>query len=292
MKKVSFWTLLLIFFGAQLLPLGCAPQKASSHPGGAAASGNPLMDQGDSVFDVPSDSNSKPPKANPKVRPPVGEWAIALTVISGDEHQATAKAMREKITTTFPELQGTFVDNASAGSAVFFGSFKSPTSESFRSAMVRIKAMKLPSGRPAFPKALPAKPKSRVRQSSSPFDLRKLREQLGARHPVYTLQIAQWGTFGDTSTSFERCRSQAEAFTSSLRQQGFMAYFSHNSGREISSVNVGVFGDEAYDPRSTLFSPEVEAMFQHFPRLRVNGADLIDPRTRQPRKPFLVEVPR
>jgi hypothetical protein len=57
-------------------------------------------------------------------------------------------------------------------------------------------------------------------------------------------------------------------------------------------VNVGVFGVDAYDSKSTLYAPEVEMLMSQFPQLMVNGEPLLDPRTRSSRKPFLVEVPR
>jgi hypothetical protein len=60
-----------------------------------------------------------------------------------------------------------------------------------------------------------------------------------------------------------------------------------------------VFGPEAYDARTTLFSPEVDELMAKFPVMLVAGEELLvrsdprDPNSRMlPQKPMLVEVPR
>ena len=147
-------------------------------------------------------------------------------------------------------------------------------------------------GKRLFPRAMPGRPPSLVAASLHPHDLRTVRIGRSSSTPIYTLQIAQWGTFNDDSIDYAACRVQAESMARSLRARGFTAWFSHNDGRALSSVNVGVFGSDAYDPRSTLFSPEVEMLMQRFPKLQVNGEVLLDPRSGVARNPFLVEVPR
>ena len=66
---------------------------------------------------------------------------------------------------------------------------------------------------------------------------------------------------------------------------------------ELSVVTIGAFDSRAYDGRSTLFSPEVEAPMRDFPAHRVNGEEVEveltpgDPTTRIPQPCRLVMVP-
>jgi hypothetical protein len=62
---------------------------------------------------------------------------------------------------------------------------------------------------------------------------------------------------------------------------------------------VGVFGPDAYDSKSTLYSPEVDAVMRRFPKSLVNGEEVLiplDPSNPQgktvPQGPRLVEIPR
>ena len=203
-----------------------------------------------------------------------------------------AEALHKDISERYPNLQPLFVDEVSSGSAVCLGRFTSLSDPRFRETMLQVREIKLNDGRVAFPRALPARPQSLQLRAVHPLDIKSLRKQLGSRHPVYTLQIAQWGTFGEEDADYDECVARVEAIARRLRSQGFTAWFNHNYGKQLSSVNVGVFGADAYDPRSTLFAPEVEQLMIQFPELRVNGEPLVDARTGVVRKPFLVEVPR
>ena len=282
-RPVSCFLIFLIF--PLQMQVGCAPTGPSPTP----SSTTNLFEPGDEAFGSnDSDADLAPVQARPAPK----EWSIALVTITGSDHQAIARTSRQNIIERFPEMKDVFVERLKSGSAVFYGRFESPSDAAFRESMDRVRALTLNDGIPAFPRMLPARPTVETPEDLHPHDLRTLREQMGTRHPVYSLQIAQWGTFGDASLAYGPARTSAERYVRSLRSQGFDAWFSHNSGMKLSSVNVGVFGADAYDPRSTLFAPEVELMMGRFPDLMVNGEPLLDPRTGRNQKPFLVEVPR
>lgn len=284
----------LVFLVFLLESSGCASGEGNAVATKRAdSSSSMLFDPADEVFHengsgAPSGDGSHQ-QATSAHRP---EWSIAVVTVSGADHRSVAVSARKEIVTRFEELDELYVDGVKGGSAVFYGRFESPSDPEFRAAMDQLRAMKLDGGAPAFPRLLPARPLSEDSVAYQPFDLRSLRAQLGSSHPVYTLQIAQWGTFGDEDLDYASYRDRAERHTRALRSQGFTAWFSHNSGKRLSSVNVGVFGADAYDPRSTLFAPEVELLMGQFPTLLVNGEPLMDPRTSKSRRPFLVEVPR
>jgi len=264
-------------------------------PTTAPASSQALLEPGDDVFGsevrepLRADSTARP---SPSASQPTAEWSIALITVAGEDHEAIARSARRDILERFDGLEEIFVDRVKGGSAVFFGRFESPADPGFRTAMEKIRSITVGEGIPAFPRVLPARPLSGLAADAHPHDIRTLRDRLGDRNPVYSLQVAQWGTFGDDSIDYGVMRERAAGNVSTLRNRGFDAWFSHNSGKRLSSVNIGVFGPDAYDPRSTLFAPEVELLMSQFPQLLVNGEPLLDPRTGVARKPFLVEIPR
>lgn len=218
-------------------------------------------------------------------------WSIALTTISGADHEAVARSLCDQIRTRYPELQPIFSGSLSRGdsSAVFVGRYGSPSSPASRAMMKRIGALKLENGALAFPRAMPAKPdEARAR---SPLSLDSLRSQYRLGRIVYSLKVAEWGTFGDASIDYPTCMDRAEAMARTLRAQGLSAWYDHNRARELSVVSVGVFGSDAYDPRSTLFAPEVEVLMDRFKVLLINGEPILNPRTGRPLPPILIEVP-
>lgn len=286
---VNHWRLASSFLIFLVFPLqiqfGCAPSGPSPTP----TSSTQLFEPGEEALGSETGATKTTPA---QARPAPKEWSIALVTITGSDHQAIARSSRGNIVERFPEIDDVWIGRLKSGSAVYYGRFESPSDADFKSSMELIRSLTLGEGIPAFPRALPARPTVETTADLHPHDLRTLREQMGTRHPIYSLQIAQWGTFGDTSMDYGQARESAERFTQALRRQGFDAWFSHNSGMKLSSVNVGVFGADAYDPRSTLFAPEVELMMGRFPDLMVNGEPLLDPRTGKNQKTFLVEIPR
>lgn len=268
----------------------CAPKQAQPSP---RTDRYQLYEAGEDVLaDAPRTTRPSETVAAPRKQQSGEVWSIALVTFSGADHRETAKALRHDLAGRYPELTPLFVDQVSDGSAVCLGKFASLSDPGFRETMMRVREVKLSDGRPAFPRALPARPASFQDARADPYDIRTLRQQMGDRHPLYTLQIAQWGTFGDEDLDYTTYVNRAETAVRRLRSQGYDAWFNHNHGKKLSSVNIGVFGADAYDPRSTLYAPEVEMLMRQFPRLSVNGEVLIEPRTGSPRAPFLVEVPR
>ena len=280
-----------VFLTFLLLMAGCAPATTSGGTAQGQVESSSLYDPGDDVLLAP-DERASQAKSGPASSE--GAWSIALLTITGNDHQATAKALRTQIAANHPELKPLFLDEVGGGqgSAIFTGRYPSPKDPRCRARMEEIRQMTSSEGSRLFPRAMPGRPPSLVAASLHPHDLRTVRLGRRSSTPIYTLQIAQWGTFGDQTITYQSCRTQAESMARALRARGLTAWFSHNEGRSLSSVNVGVFGTDAYDPRSTLFSPEVEMLMQRFPQLQVNGEVLLDPRTGVARAPFLVEVPR
>ncbi len=258
-----------------------------------------LMDEGDEVFldarteEMASQFGDKtaPGSVDAASR---GRWSLMLVTVGGDAHPMQARSIREEIVRTFPELREIFIRSTSKGSAIWFGRFASAADPAAASARDRIKSMQR-NGRPAFPRAFLS-----VLPDDSPMgerDLRRLRMMYPRVDPLYTLQVACWGTFGTDEISWEEVRRAAEAKCAELGRRGFDAWYHHDSVTEMSVVTVGVFDSRAYDGRSTLFSPEVEALFKDFPVHLINGEEAAielrpgDTSTRVPQQCRLVSVP-
>jgi hypothetical protein len=62
-------------------------------------------------------------------------------------------------------------------------------------------------------------------------------------------------------------------------------------------VTVGLFGEDAYDAKTTLYSDEVMAIKKRFPKLKVNGEELLKPIRKGSQETvaeatLMIEVPR
>lgn len=226
-----------------------------------------------------------------------GRWSVLLGTFADEGHQARAEAFRRQAVAAFPQLEGAFVAPHRSGSTVVFGRYAAPEDPEAQANLARIKSLGDPANRP-FPTAM------LVRRSvgadagpPGPWDLRNLRSQFPRNRQLFTLEVAVWSTFGTDEISPEEVRRAAEEHARQLRTRGADAWYRHDLDTDTSSVTVGRFGADAYDPRSTLYAPEVERAMREFPRLLVNGEELLvasDPRRSDARRPLasrLVEVP-
>lgn len=226
---------------------------------------------------------------------PQGQWSLLLATMVGPNHPIQARAARDQIAAAYPVLRGAFVKAQGKGSSVWFGRFKSAGDSEAVATREMVRGLKLPNGQPVFPKAFFS-----ILPDDSPVrerDLRSLRQMYPGVDPLYSLQVACWGTFNSDQLTVEEVRRSAEAYTNELRGRGHEAWYYHDPVTEKSVVTIGVFDSRAYDARSTLFSPEVEALMKEFPVHRVNGEEVMvemtagDPTTRIPQPCRLVVVP-
>ncbi len=227
---------------------------------------------------------------------PQGTWGVVLATFTGDGHRQTAESFRVDIARRFPEVAAAYVVPRTDGSAVLVGHFAGPTDSAARSTLQQVKAIS--DGRQqAFPRAM----LSRTESSAAPmgrFDLRQVRRRFDGPGELYTVQVAVWGDFGSSQMSLATIQARAEQHTNELRQRGLPAFYHHDDDRKLSIVTVGIFDSKAYDPRSTLYSPEVEATMTQFPVHLMNGEELLlqtdpnKPGHMEPQRCRLVEIPK
>ena len=284
------------FFLATLI-LGVAGCSQPTSRGRANPSA--LFDEGDEVVVDPRSrtlASGLPPAKSSTTRAANqhGRWSIVLVTVAGDAHELNAKGMLRTITQRYPDVRTAFIRATERGSAIWFGHFESPTTPAAKAALKRVQAI-TNQRQPAFPLAFLS-----VLPDDSPvreLDLRRARILFPNVNPLYTLQIAAWGTFGGTEISWASVQADAERYAAQLRRRGHQAFYYHDAVTELSVVTIGVFDRRAYDAQSTLFSPEVELLKRKFPRHLINGEAVEvelkagDPRSRVPQECRLVVVP-
>ncbi len=223
-------------------------------------------------------------------------WGIVLQTFSQDDHAARAQSALKSIGSRWPQLEGAYVRQVGGGSAVLVGAFSGPTDPRAKQQLDQVK--QIVDGR-ARPFALAMLTRFEANPGAmGQFDIRRARERFPNQNPLYSVQVAVWSDLGSGELSLAEVKQRAESYCKQLRTRGIEAYVFHDGGTKTSSVCVGVFGKDAYDPRSTLYSAEVEAVLRRFPKHLVNGEPLMlpydksDPSKLRAQPPTLVEVPK
>lgn len=244
---------------------------------------------------APSKAPASPDRGSATTGGPA--WGVLIASFTQPDHRQVALAMRDRLATSFPQLRDAYVQRVSDGSVILVGRFPGPDDPAAQAMLREVKGIQSEGRRPFSGAML-------IRTATSsgppgPFDVRRLREQFPNVSPLYSLQVAAWSTFGDRQTDPASIRAAAEAHCRELRARGFEAWVHHDEATATSVVTVGHFDHTAYDPRSTLYAPEVEALMKRFPRHLVNGEELlipVDPRRpdgpKRPQGCRLVEIPK
>jgi hypothetical protein len=223
-----------------------------------------------------------------------------LATFTGDGHRQAADQARMSIVRQYPALSDAYVRSNTSGSVVMVGRFTGLDDPSAKPRVKAVQEIQDTRGARPFARAILSRLDT-SRRSGPPAanDLRSARAMKPGNSTLYTLQVGIWSDFGSGEVSPDEIRRSAEGYCARLRSQGHAAFYYHDEDRRMSIVTVGVFGPEAYDARTTLFSPEVDALMAKFPVMLVAGEELLvrsdprDPKSRMvPQRPMLVEVPR
>ncbi len=268
----------------------CGPDPAPRGTGSrnAAAGGDSLLAVDDQVLDS---------SAAVMAPAPQGRWSVLLRTFSGDGHEERADEFVIEVTRRYPVFGEVFVEPRRGGSMVVAGRFFETDDPEAQEALGLAKGITVGGGRPFAAAMLVRRTTAADASPPKPYDLRTLRARYPGRTELYTLQIGLWSTFGTREIEPEDVRRRAELEVAKLRAQGFEAWFHHDPDSEMSTVTVGSFGADAYDPRSTLYAPEVERLMRAFPKHFINGEEVLVPSDQRrsgelrPQGPRLVEVP-
>ncbi len=225
-------------------------------------------------------------------------WSVLLASVTGAEHQANANAIREEVVRRYPQLNDAYVSTTQRGSVVLVGHFTGPQDPAAQAELKVVKEINEGNMR-AFPRAMLTRMGAGAEAGPpGPNDLRIVR-RTRPNATLYSLQIAVWSAFGTNELKMSDIKRSAETLCRQLRAEGNDAYYFHDFDTKTSIVTVGVFGADAYDSKSTLYAPEVEAVMKKFPKHLVNGEELLmpvdmrDPTGKtMPQSPRLVEIPK
>ena len=225
-------------------------------------------------------------------------WSVLLASVTGAEHQANANAIREEVIRRYPQLNDAYVSTTQRGSVVLVGHFTGPQDPAAQAELKVVKEINEGNMR-AFPRAMLTRMGAGAEAGPpGPNDLRIVR-RTRPNATLYSLQIAVWSAFGTDELKMSDIKRSAETLCRQLRAEGNEAYYFHDFDTKTSIVTVGVFGADAYDSKSTLYAPEVEAVMKKFPKHLVNGEELLmpvdmrDPTGKtMPQSPRLVEIPK
>ena len=225
-------------------------------------------------------------------------WSVLLASVTGAEHQANANAIREEVIRRYPQLNDAYVSTTQRGSVVLVGHFTGPQDPAAQAELKVVKEINEGNMR-AFPRAMLTRMGAGAEAGPpGPNDLRIVR-RTRPNATLYSLQIAVWSTFGTDELKMSDIKRSAETLCRQLRAEGNEAFYFHDFDTKTSIVTVGVFGADAYDSKSTLYAPEVEAVMKKFPKHLVNGEELLmpvdmrDPTGKtMPQSPRLVEIPK
>lgn len=225
-------------------------------------------------------------------------WSVLLASVTGAEHQANANAIREEVVRRYPQLNDAYVSTTQRGSVVLVGHFTGPQDPAAQAELKVVKEINEGNMR-AFPRAMLTRMGAGAEAGPpGPNDLRIVR-RTRPNATLYSLQVAVWSAFGTDELKMSDIKRSAETLCRQLRAEGNEAFYFHDFDTKTSIVTVGVFGADAYDSKSTLYAPEVEAVMKKFPKHLVNGEELLmpvdmrDPTGKtMPQSPRLVEIPK
>jgi len=225
-------------------------------------------------------------------------WGVLLATVTGAESRANAMSIREQVIRRYPALKDAYVRSIPHGSVVLVGRFEGVQDPAAQAQLKLVKETMDGNVR-AFPRAMLTRLGANAAQGPpGPNDLRIVR-QTRPTQTLYTLQVAVWSAFGTDEVKMSDIKRSAENYCRQLRSEGNEAYYFHDFDTKTSTVTIGVFGTDAYDSKSTLYAPEVDAVMRKFPKHLVNGEELLvplDPAKPQgktmPQAPRLVEIPQ
>jgi len=223
-------------------------------------------------------------------------WSVLLLSFTAEGHEQLARAACEQLRGRYRELGDAFVRTKEKGSVVLVGRFSSPKDPDAKPMLKSVQSIVDSTGRP-FARALLTRWEPSRDTRPGPHDLRQARRANPSVARLFSLEVAVWSDFGSGEIAIDDIRKKAEAYARQLRAQGAEAFYFHDDDRKMSIVTVGVFGEDAYNPQTMLFSDAVDAVKRKFPSLLVNGETLLKlkhPGSKEtvPEPSVLVEVPK
>jgi hypothetical protein len=224
-----------------------------------------LREEGPALF------GGKP--ADPAAATPADVWSIVIHGYRDDDQDSAATADLERVRTE-GRLPEAYLEHRGDATVIAYGRYTGPTTKEAQGDLKRIQNLEitLPDGRKGKPFAGAfIAPPMEIRGSIPEYDLRNVRK-LNGEWVLYTLQIGVYGRADKkaaTPAEMEEFRQTAEKAVTQLRREGEQAFYFH--GPRMSSVTVGLFGKDDFDPALKIESAALRVMRQRFPYNLQNG---------------------
>jgi hypothetical protein len=201
-------------------------------------------------------------------------WTIIIYAFRGDEELQAPDALRRAQTEA--GFKGAFLEKRGPATVIAYGRYGSP--EEAQKDLDRIHETEVTiqgeDGKPIrgkpFRDAFLSPPQD-IKGSLPEYDLRNAK-RLKGDWVLYTLQVGVYSREdkAPTQKELEEFRKAAEQAVVQLRREGEQAYYYHGPMR--SSVTIGLFGKEDYDPKSHLECAALRQLRKKFPYNLQNGA--------------------
>ncbi|MFG0328805.1 MAG: SPOR domain-containing protein [Phycisphaerales bacterium] len=283
-----------IFIGTLLfalaLPGGCdnSPKSKPNKPADPPAIEDPFADEPGE----PSFEDAVAPE-NRSVAASGGKWSIVLGTYSQPGHQEMAEQLRQQAIAA-SGMTAIWVESNERRSIVRHGRYESYDSPAARQDLDRLHAATIGERQP-FRGAFVGPLASAIEAGNQPqFHLLQARRLYPGVETLYSLQIGFFEP--EPGESRRDAQDKAEKVAAFLRREGELAFYYH--GPTMSLVTVGVFLEDAVDPATGVYSPEVLAIQKRHPHNSWNGHELVETirfnqkevKTTQPS--FLVAIPK
>jgi hypothetical protein len=199
-------------------------------------------------------------------------WGLVLRTFTGEDAGKAAQTMLGELTKIDPRLSQSWVRTTRKGAMVVFGRYPDPSDAAAQQDLAWLKQLTY-GNRVVFGRVMIGNVTDQTRRRWRPIELMSVRLRYPDVDPLYTMQVAVWGSF-EGAMQWEDAKRTAEGYASELRTAGHAAFVHHDGAKQLSMVTVGLFDRGALDPQSGLFRADVETVLASFPAHLVNGEPL------------------
>lgn len=232
-------------------------------------------------------------------------WSIVLWAFREGDQAALARDGLARVRSE-GRLAEAYLEKRGSATVIAYGRYADPTSKEAQADLAKVRNTEVVvdgvKGKP-FANAFLAPP-AEIKGSLPQYDLRNARK-LHGDWVLYTLQVGAYGRPDrkpPTPKELEEFRRTAEQAVVLLRREGEQAFYYH--GPNLSSVTIGLFGEEDFDPETKVESYALRQLRKRFPDNLLNGMRIrmtqtqTDPHTGRKRRveqfqrSALINVPR
>jgi hypothetical protein len=202
-------------------------------------------------------------------------WSIVLMAFRSETQQQDAQRALGMVQSEW-SLPDAYIDRRGPTTVVAFGRYGDPQSQQAQADLRHVRSVEaVIDGEPSrpFEFAFLAPPLD-IPGSQPEFDLRNA-QRIHGRWAMYTLQVGIYrreDAKASSAAEIAEFRRLAEEAVLTLRREGEQAFYYH--GPASSTVTIGLFSVEDFDPQLRLESPRLRTLRQRYPNNLLNGAGI------------------